>query len=282
MMMYEKDYVYNLNKLYKRKLVICKCKEEEGTRLFVIIGGAFGKEDRVFTISRTPVSRGTYLCEVDKYRLDKNGNLNLIVIPKKKIITVNSDDQDQPEYFETVFDSFFTNTDRFVDMYYKMEARIRDYFRLRTIYLDASDNFIEKFDVLKGCDNKQIWEFLLDKYIAGEISLEEIHILLTSPSKYKRYAKALIVKYLSSNELLAQCYPLLNKKLTLMWQENDELSEYKVEGFIKHKLKEYDEKFGSDDDQYKSFEEKIERCLQYWDNKKKEEKTQRKANRKKK
>ena len=97
------------------KLILCESKEEGSTRLFIhqfdSWVSALHKDGwwDTFTVTDIPCQKGFYICEIKKFRIDRNGYMNVIVFPKKYLGEVV--DEDSPAW------NYFFQTGRFSSPY---------------------------------------------------------------------------------------------------------------------------------------------------------------------
>ena len=94
-----------LNKTEKGKMILCESKEEESTRLFIhqfnSLMSCLTKDGwwDTFTVSKEACNKGFYLCEIDSFRIDKNGYLNVVVLPKKFLGEIIDEDNLAWDFF---------------------------------------------------------------------------------------------------------------------------------------------------------------------------------------
>lgn len=215
----------NLNDLKNSeigKFVLCECREENATRLYIhrfdLVDDLFKKDGwwDTFTISNSPCKeKGYYLCEIQNFRLDRNGFLNMMVSPKHYIGIDADAESDAWDYFFTSglftrhYRSSSINRTRFnVEALHKLyEGDIHNI--IATEKERLGDNYISA--------GSKITKFIMDKYINGEISLIDIEKALDEKSDLEKLADDLTtnVKHYGSdakNKYVSN-YPLLVKKL---------------------------------------------------------------------
>lgn len=261
------------------KLILCESKEEGSTRLFIhqfdSWVSALHKDGwwDTFTVTDIPCQKGFYICEIKKFRIDRNGYMNVIVFPKKYLGEVV--DEDSPAW------NYFFQTGRFSSPY--KTNKCCNHFnveRLEEIFKDDIEN-ARKEDTKKYGDDC-IWkgrtrqEVIMDKFMSGQATMDEIADALNTLTDMEKISEDI---YRHPTKYEAE-FPLLIKKIP-----NDAMFHFptpeSIERFLIHKSLEYDKLgFGDETDILK----RTECVLQYWKTfykaKREEEKAKRKEARK--
>jgi len=254
-----------LSKTEIGKFVLCYAKEEDTTRLFIHQfnrwTSAFTKEGwwDTFTVSRKScANKGFYLCQIEKFRLDKDGYLNMIVFPNKYLGETIDEDATAWDYLN--MSGKFTRE-------YKSTQR-----RSRFNITNLERTFKEKFEE-SGYPTME--SFIFSEFMTSGITLDEISIALEEKYDIEKLADDInknIEKY-------AEKYPLLVKKLPkeefyghMIYTTSNTVN------YLENKSIEYDiHKLGTDN----ILLNRVEAVLQYWVDvhkaKKEKEKAERKA-----
>lgn len=261
------------------KLVLCESREDSSTRLFIhqfdSWVSALYKDGwwDTFTVTDVPCQKGFYICEIKKFRIDRNGYMNAVVTPKKYL--GNEIDEDSPAW------DYFFITGRFSGKY--LQSKSRKYFNvehLEEIFKDDIEN-ARKEDAKKYGDDcrwkgRSQQEIIMDKFMSGQTTIDEIAAALNTPTDMQRISEDIYrhpAKYATE-------FPLLVSKLP-----NEEGFSFptpiSIEFFLNNKSLEYDKMcLGDETDILK----RTECVLQYWKDfykaKREEEKAKRKEARK--
>lgn len=249
-----------LNKTEQGKLILCESREENSSRLFIHqfshIMNALTKNGwwDTFTLC-SPVcnNKGFYLCVINKFRIDRNGYLNVMVTPMKFLgekITEES----------AAWDLFFL-TGLFCRQYCSRGYHLR----FNTDYLFS----LYKDDIVNA-DFSDACKIIFNKFLQDEITLEEIASALDEKNEIEKLAEDLI-KNLAHHTDKYSKYPLICKKLptTDGYYFYDD-----VESWLKRKILEFDTLHLENGGEVL---DRVEAVLQYWVDFHKKEKEEKKA-----
>lgn len=235
-----------------------------------------------FTVSNSPCKeKGYYLCEIQSFRLDRNRFLNMIVSPKYYIGIDADADSDAWDYFFT--SGLFTH-------HYRSSSINRTRFNvdsLHKLYRDDIHNIIATEKERHGddyiCADKKIAEFILKRFIAGDITLKDIEKALDEKDDLEKLADDLnlnLERYSTSEKnRYVEDYPLLVKKLPV--EDRGILKGYYTVDctmrYLKRKSYEYTHlNLGNETEPLR----RVEAVLQYWVDIKMMEKEEKKKKRK--
>lgn len=267
-----------LNKTEVDKWVLVEAKEDATTRLFIHRFNrwmsAFHKDGwwDTFTICDNPVCKGYYLARIKGFRIDKNGYLNMMVIPLKHI--GSEIDEDSPAW------CYFNRAGLFSRQYgNSIKKGPYNVQNLESAFVPEINNITGEIKKILG--NKYLDDFKLKsififtEYLYGKVSLEEINNLLNKPLPPKEEEILARKLYLNAKEF-ADEYPLTVKKLpkdpSFGWVTIDS-----IESFLIRKWYEYDSLQLGNETQYLK---RVEAVLKYWDDIHKKEKEVKKEKRK--
>ena len=160
------EAVFNIDRLKQceiGRLVVCDARKENSTRMYIHrlsrIDDIFMKDGwwDTFTISEKPCRKtGYYLCRIKEFRIDRNGYLNMVVIPLHYLGTDIDMDSDAWKYFGNR--GFFTN-------YYQSIGYYRTRYNVAALH-----NLFEE-DIAKIEKNEK--ERLGDDYICADKEIAE-------------------------------------------------------------------------------------------------------------
>lgn len=219
------------------KYIVTELKES-GTRMFVHRMNSFvsaankdGWWDTFCLSSNKCINTGFYICRIEKFRIDRNGFLNMLVSPLK-FIGENIDEDDVIWYY-------FARTRLFSSKYI-----------LNKSFNCNIDNLYKHF--------QEDDTIIFDKLLNNDTSLEEINNLLlekTDDEKLSEDINRNLKKY-------AEKYPLLAKKLPYSTSLGAPYrSDYDTLWYLRRKNNEYDSlNLGDETD----FLKRVEYVLQYW------------------
>lgn len=278
---YAKNHINDLKREEVGKLVLCESRKfENATRLYIhrfdSIDDAYKKDGwwDTFTISESKCNKaGFYLCEIKDFRIDRNGFLNMVVIPKHYIGTEVNMDSDAWDYF---FGSgIFT-------FYYKSHHRYHQTrFNISALHKMFEDDVKRIKESEMEFPYRKISYFILEQYISGKITMEQIEQALNEKDDFEKLAEDLnfqLSRYGISEKNKYAAYPLLLKKLPT---DNGIFKGYYTTDctmkYLDRKNYEYDHlKLGTESELLA----RVEAVLQYWVDIKAKEKEERKKKRK--
>ena len=140
-----------------------------------------------FTISEKPCRKtGYYLCRIKEFRIDRNGYLNMVVIPLHHLGTDIDMDSDAWKYFGNR--GFFTNYYQSIG-YYRTRynvAALHNLFEEDIAKIEKNEK--ERLGDDYICADKEIAEFILEKFIAGDITLKDIDKALDEKDDLEKLA----------------------------------------------------------------------------------------------
>ena len=236
------------------KYVLCKARENGATRLFLhrfnTASTLVTKEGwwDTFTVSeKTCEKAGYYICKIVRFRVDRNGYMNMIVKPEKYLgETVDED---------CIAWDYLFGTGLFSKQYAYSHAKIRfNVSALESAYAPASSD--KKTDILK-------------MFLADEISLKDMEKFLDSPTSVERLALDLH----RHPESYKEQYPFLVKKMP---KDDSIYSVDTLVGFLERKDLEYDSlTLGDETDLFS----RVNEVCKFWDVLNEERKAQRRAKR---
>lgn len=285
------EAVFNIDRLKQceiGRLVVCDARKENSTRMYIHrlsrIDDIFMKDGwwDTFTISEKPCRKtGYYLCRIKEFRIDRNGYLNMVVIPLHHLGTDIDMDSDAWKYFGNR--GFFTNYYQSIG-YYRTRynvAALHNLFEEDIAKIEKNEK--ERLGDDYICADKEIAEFILEKFIAGDITLKDIDKALDEKDDLEKLADDLnlnLERY-GTNEKnrYAEDYPLLVKKLPV--EDHGILKGYYTADctmrYLKRKSYEYTHlNLGSETELLR----RVEAVLEYWAEKKSKEKEAKKIARK--
>lgn len=285
------EAVFNIDRLKQceiGRLVVCDARKENSTRMYIHrlsrIDDIFMKDGwwDTFTISEKPCRKtGYYLCRIKEFRIDRNGYLNMVVIPLHYLGTDIDMDSDAWKYFGNR--GFFTNYYQSIG-YYRTRynvAALHNLFEEDIAKIEKNEK--ERLGDDYICADKEIAEFILEKFIAGDITLKDIDKALDEKDDLEKLADDLnlnLERY-GTNEKnrYAEDYPLLVKKLPV--EDHGILKGYYTADctmrYLKRKSYEYTHlNLGSETELLR----RVEAVLEYWAEKKSKEKEAKKIARK--
>ena len=285
------EAVFNIDRLKQceiGRLVVCDARKEYSTRMYIHrlsrIDDIFMKDGwwDTFTISEKPCRKtGYYLCRIKEFRIDRNGYLNMVVIPLHHLGTDIDMDSDAWKYFGNR--GFFTNYYQSIG-YYRTRynvAALHNLFEEDIAKIEKNEK--ERLGDDYICADKEIAEFILEKFIAGDITLKDIDKALDEKDDLEKLADDLnlnLERY-GTNEKnrYAEDYPLLVKKLPV--EDHGILKGYYTADctmrYLKRKSYEYTHlNLGSETELLR----RVEAVLEYWAEKKSKEKEAKKIARK--
>lgn len=277
------EAVFNIDRLKQceiGRLVVCDARKENSTRMYIHrlsrIDDIFMKDGwwDTFTISEKPCRKtGYYLCRIKEFRIDRNGYLNMVVIPLHHLGTDIDMDSDAWKYFGNR--GFFTNYYQSIG-YYRTRynvAALHNLFEEDIAKIEKNEK--ERLGDDYICADKEIAEFILEKFIAGDITLKDIDKALDEKDDLEKLADDLnlnLERY-GTNEKnrYAEDYPLLVKKLPV--EDHGILKGYYTADctmrYLKRKSYEYTHlNLGSETELLR----RVEAVLEYWAEKKSKEK----------
>jgi len=243
------------------KFVLCQAKEDNITRLFIHQFSkwmsAFTKEGwwDTFTICEKSCVKGFYLCQIEEFKIDKNGYLNMVVYPNKFIGEVIDEDAIAWDYLHM--------TNKFADKYKSQ------HWRARFNFANLNNIFNERFEA-SGYSNME--NFIFAGFIQGEITLEEISDALEEKYEIEKLAEDIngnLKKY-------SEKYPLLVKKLPKDESWGMYMTRCTV-NYLQDKSYEYDRlKLGNEN----NILNQVEEVFKYWEEVHKVQKEKKKAEKK--
>lgn len=277
------EAVFNIDRLKQceiGRLVVCDAREVNTTRMYIhrldSLDDVLKKDGwwDTFTISeKTCIETGYYLCRIKDFRIDRNGFLNMVVMPLHNLGTDIDMDSDAWKYFGS--NGLFTNHYRAKGGYHTRYnvpalhqlfaediARIKRHEKER-----LGDNYI--------CADKKIAEFIMEKFLAGDITLADIDTALDEKDDLEKLADDLNLNLkrfaLGEKNGYAKDYPLLAKKLPQ--EDQGILKGYYTTDctmrYLKRKNHEYTHlNLGNETELLK----RVEAVLEYWEEKKAKEK----------
>lgn len=285
------EAVFNIDRLKQcetGRLVVCDAREVHTTRMYIHrlsrIDDIFMKDGwwDTFTISEKPCRKtGYYLCRIKEFRIDRNGYLNMVVIPLHHLGTDIDMDSDAWKYFGNR--GFFTN-------YYQSIGYYRTRYNVAALHKLFADD-IKKIEKNEKeclgddyiCADKEIAEFILERFIAGDITLKDIDKALDEKDDLEKLTDDLnlnLERY-GTNEKnrYAKDYPLLVKKLPV--EDHGILKGYYTADctmrYLKRKSYEYTHlNLGSETELLR----RVEAVLEHWEEKKAKDKKAKKLARK--
>lgn len=285
------EAVFNIDRLKQceiGRLVVCDARKENSTRMYIHrlsrIDDIFMKDGwwDTFTISEKPCRKtGYYLCRIKEFRIDRNGYLNMVVIPLHHLGTDIDMDSDAWKYFGNR--GFFTN-------YYQSIGYYRTRYNVAALHKLFADD-IKKIEKNEKeclgddyiCADKEIAEFILERFIAGDITLKDIDKALDEKDDLEKLADDLnlnLERYgTSEKNRYTEDYPLLVKKIPV--EDHGILKGYYTADctmrYLKRKNYEYTHlNLGSETELLR----RVEAVLEYWAEKKAKEKEAKKLARK--
>jgi hypothetical protein len=187
-----------LNKTEVNKFVLCEARDDNATRLFIHKFNKFSSSLTkdgwwdTFAISIQPCKKGFYLCNIMKFKLDKNDYLNMIVKPSKFL--GENIDEDSAAWEYLFYSGKFSKE-------YKGSQR-RERFNTTNLYKLYNKS-------LEESEYDSIEIFIFDSFIIGYITLDDIANALNEKYEIEKLAEDInknIEKY-------SEEYPLLIKKL---------------------------------------------------------------------
>ena len=197
------------------KLLICKSREENATRLFIQdvtnLGDNIKKKEgwwNTFTLSNKPINQGLWLCKVVKYKLDRNHFLNLIVEPLQPIDYVK-----YHTFFETKNGTW--NSIAFYYMINKSELFLDEYnFPHYSINTPNEEMLFEKFPNLKGLSYKDMGMEMLNMYLTNKATLKDFEDALNTLNEEDSLANILWTIAIQENAPIEiqKKYPTLVRK----------------------------------------------------------------------
>lgn len=245
------------------KLVLCKCEEDDSTRLFIRTFNSFATVMtkygwwNTFTVSEKPCKKGFYVCRIRRFRNDKNGFPNLVVTPVTYVGRYVDEDADAWEYlFESgMFSEMYkTGSDNSVLNIYQVERK----------FLDASE---------RQLNVKERKAAILKKFLNGEISISMIDTQLNIPFGTWNLARDIARNY----DGLRSHYPLLMEKVPGKDDPASMSNQTKIADFLARKKWEY-ECLGLGNSE--NLAEMVEAVLKFREDEKAAEKKARKEKRK--
>lgn len=277
----------------KGKYVVCGATEDNTTRLFIRLKtDPFTDISRregwwnTFTVSKKSVSKGLYICKIDRYRHDRNGYLNLIVEPITDI-------DDLP--IRTFFGSE-SGTWESPAMWLIMcasKAFLPDYefdsvsFKLLYHQNPNINALKEKFPEVKDMNTEEIGKYFLNKYLNKDFDLKLIEDTLNTLTNFEELVrdieKAIIAR--QAERVYGNKYPLFAKKVTANVVEHDIYIRYRaVEDYLERQMDYYDQlchegKIQPLEENADGVLERVEQALAYRQMLKDQEKAAKKAKR---
>ena len=195
-----------LNKTETGKWILCEAREEGSTRLFIhrfnFLASALTKNGwwDTFTVSKKPVIKGYHLARIESFRIDRNGYLNMVVMPLKFLGEEMDEEQSAWRYF------FKTN--QFSRLY--GDPQIFLPLNIENLESAFEDEMKQKSNDLGGSLYRS--NFIMDKYLNGEVALDKICELLDEPLPPNE-EEVMAKEILHNPNAFADEYPLLIKKL---------------------------------------------------------------------
>lgn len=281
------EAVFNIDRLKQceiGRLVVCDAHEVNSTRMYIHrlsrIDDIFMKDGwwDTFTISEKACSdTGYYLCRIKEFRIDRNGYLNMVVIPLHYLGADIDMDSDAWKYFSNR--GLLTN-------YYQSKGYYRTRYNIPALHqLFAEDiTRIERHEKERLGDNyicadKKIAEFIMEKFLAGDLTLADIDKALDEKDDLEKLADDLnlnLRRYgISDKNRYTTDYPLLVKKLPM--EDQGYYTADCTMRYLKRKNDEYTHlNLGSETELLR----RVERVLEYWEEKKVKDKEAKKLARK--
>lgn len=285
------EAAFNIDRLKQceiGRLVVCDAREVNTTRMYIHrlsrIDDIFMKDGwwDTFTISEKPCRKtGYYLCRIKEFRIDRNGYLNMVVIPLHHLGADIDMDSDAWKYFGNR--GLFTN-------YYHSKGYYRTRYNVAALYnLFANDiakiekNEKERLGDNYICADKKIAEFIMEKFLAGDITLADIDTALDEKDDLEKLTDDLnlnLERYgTSEKNRYTEDYPLLVKKIPL--EDHGILKGYYTADctmrYLKRKSYEYTHlNLGSETELLR----RVEAVLEHWEEKKAKDKKAKKLARK--
>lgn len=187
----EADVIWR-NANWKFKYVICESRKGYDNRMFIRdVSNAWddGLKKKgwwnTFTLSTRPVAEGLWLCQVDHYRIDSNGYINLIINPLVEMPEVKFHfgwwEKEEGTWNSPAFNLMFNGNRKWLPEYkfpqFK-KGNVRE--------------FISRFPRYTYEDYygyEYMCNLLLMDYIKGDISLEEIESALNEPTDHEKFIR---------------------------------------------------------------------------------------------
>jgi len=159
------------------KRVICRCKEEKATRLFIsgltVYADYVNKDGwwSTFTVSKKPCEHvGSYICKIEEFKVDKNGFLMCIVTPEKYIGDVIHVESKMWDYFRGyILSAKYVN--RLVLGRFNIDA-------LHARFHEQIEKYIESAEPHAKFYLEAAREVIYNNFINGVTTVEEIDSLL--------------------------------------------------------------------------------------------------------
>lgn len=284
---YAEHHITSLKKDEVGNLVLCENREEKATRLYIhrfdAIDDAYKKGGwwDTFTVSRSVCDKkGFYLCEIEDFRIDRNGFLNMMVVPKYYLGTEIDVDSDAWDYFfgSGLFTYHYKSNYRYHRTRFNVDA-LYEMFKEDIVRIEKSkreclgDQFVSSW--------REVACFIMEQYISGKITMEQIEQALNEKDDLEKLAEDLnsqLSHYGVSEKNKYAAYPLLLKKLPT--DEGIFKGYYTTDCTMKYldrKNCEYDHlKLGTESELLA----RVEAVLEYWVDIKAKEKEERKKKRK--
>jgi len=284
---YAEHHISDLKRDEVGNLILCENREDTSTRLYIHrmnkIDDIFRKDGwwDTFTISKSACDKkGFYICKIDDFRIDRNGFLNMLVSPKAYLGTEIDVDSDAWDYF--------LKSGLFTFLYSSRSSCHRTRFNVAALHKMFEEDIlrIKKEQKERLGDqyidaSKEIASLVLDKYLSGKVTLEQIEQALDEKEVLEKLAEDFnfqLSRYGVSEKNKYAEYPLLLKKLPT---DDGIFKGYytttSTMRYLDRKNYEYDRlNLGTETDMLK----RIEAVLQYWVDVKAKEKEEKKKKRK--
>lgn len=287
------EAAFNIDRLKQceiGRLVVCDVREVDATRMYIhrmdSIDDVLKKDGwwDTFTISEKKCDKiGYYLCRIKEFKIDRNGYLNMIVCPIHYLGLTVDMDSDAWNYFSRsgVFSNYYRSKGYYQTRY--NVSALHHLFEEDVARIEKEEK--ERLGNDYICANKKIAEFIMEKFMAGDITLADIDKALDEKGDLEKLADDLnhnIKCYgLNAKNKYAVEYPLLVKKLPV--EDHGILKGYYTADstirYLERKNCEYTKlNFGNETELLK----RVEAVLKYWEDKKTKEKEEKKRARKEK
>lgn len=181
---------YASNFCEQGRYLIAEVRDEVATRMFIRSVDNWMKDGMkksgwwntfCLTPDRRPVRKGLYLCEIKRYRVDRNGYLNVIVNPVSKLPRLKMRfvfEREDGTWSSPAIELMFAGCRRFLPEY--------------NFNSDGEHNlaeFLARYPKYKGMKYRDMADTVLRDWLAEEISLEEIEAALNEPTAFERLVK---------------------------------------------------------------------------------------------
>lgn len=207
------------NEHYTGKYLLCEARKDGATRLFIrnttnSFADTLNKSGwwDTFTVTKTPVHKGIWLCRINHMRNDRKGYLNQEV---ETVLPIND------VKFHTLFDFSSTNgtwnsvawwlmivcSNLFLDKYnFETTSRNPNIEALREAFPE---------DLKETVSYKEVGKIMLFKYLRNEVTLEKIEECLNTPTEWESFVievQTAVARH-TVEEKFSKSYPLFAKKV---------------------------------------------------------------------